>query len=272
MWPQGNRRQPLRQCGSRTTVCRVQDQREPTQADPARRVERTFAQRMRDLRQERGLSQAKLATRLRKLGLNIDPSAITRIEKNADTTDGARAIFLGEAALIARSLGVRLPEMLRETVTPAEQLESAVGAFIAANTVLKSLEERLNDAQETAEQARQQYEQTVRLLDEDDRAEPSTLLLIDQANQYKRLQELSTRHAALFRYFTYLAEQEQKLAAELHNRDPETERFTFLDRQARHRWVLDKIVETVREIVQIQAELKQFQEDLQSSDSAEVND
>jgi transcriptional regulator with XRE-family HTH domain len=90
----------------------VKDQRQPTASE---RIERTFARRLLELREERGYSQARLSQELAHAGLKLDALAILRIEKNADGGEGARRIRLSEAAIIARALGVRLDEMLRRT-------------------------------------------------------------------------------------------------------------------------------------------------------------
>jgi transcriptional regulator with XRE-family HTH domain len=73
----------------------VQDDLEPS-------PERAFAEWVRDLRAERGLSQSALAAKV-----GLDPTAITRLER------GTRSIRLNEAALIARHLGGDLKVMLR---------------------------------------------------------------------------------------------------------------------------------------------------------------
>jgi len=85
-------------------------------------VESLFARRLRDERERRGLSQAKLAERLSGLGLKIDDLAILRMEKNAAAPGKGRRIRLGEAQVIAKALGTRLAELLVETQGLEEQL------------------------------------------------------------------------------------------------------------------------------------------------------
>lgn len=70
------------------------------------RFEKVFAARMRQARADAGISQAALARKLSKYGIDLDATAITRIEKNADVP--ARSIRLGEAAAIAEVLGFDL--------------------------------------------------------------------------------------------------------------------------------------------------------------------
>jgi len=127
----------------------MKDQRQPTSTE---RTERAFARRMRELREERGLSQVRLAEELGRVGLKLDDMAILRMEK------GARRIRLGEAATIARVLGVRLDEMLRRT-EPLEdefsnvrkELEMATrhrdalrGSLVAADTKVEDLMWRMS--------------------------------------------------------------------------------------------------------------------------------
>ncbi len=141
----------MRRCVSRRYLQVVKDQRQPT---PDARTEALFARRLRELRAERGLSQAVLAERLSGLGLKIDPLAILRIEKNADDPDGGRRIRLGEAALIARALGVRLEEMLRSTAPPAEDLKRAEAELYAAVADLQHSTRLMSEMSVRTEDAR----------------------------------------------------------------------------------------------------------------------
>lgn len=95
----------------------VKDQREPTQVEF---TEAVFAHRMRELRDELGISQAALAERVTKLGLKMDDLTILRIEKNADDAATGRRVRIGEAVIIAQALEVDLDSMLR----PANSLET----------------------------------------------------------------------------------------------------------------------------------------------------
>lgn len=105
----------------------MQDQRQPTP------VERLFAQRMREFRRMRGLSQADMAEQMLTLcGIKLDDSAITRMEKNADGGAGARVLRLGEALAIADVLGVDITEMLRPAAPIEEQLELARQSYVVA--------------------------------------------------------------------------------------------------------------------------------------------
>ncbi|MET7989836.1 hypothetical protein ABZU76_02895 [Amycolatopsis sp. NPDC005232] len=107
----------------------MKDQREPT---PAERAEVMFARRLRELRAERGLSQAALAEKVTSLGTKMDDLAILRIEKNAEDVDRARRIRLGEAVIISKALSVRLEEMLRATHKSDNHLQAAEADLAAA--------------------------------------------------------------------------------------------------------------------------------------------
>jgi transcriptional regulator with XRE-family HTH domain len=84
------------------------------------RPEQTFARRMRELREELGVPQSHIANVLKLMhGIELDPSAITRIEK------GTRKLRLDEAVAIAKVLERTVDEMLRPTLPPDEQLRQA---------------------------------------------------------------------------------------------------------------------------------------------------
>jgi hypothetical protein len=89
-------------------------------------VERMFATRMKQRREELGVSQATLAQTLAAhYDIKIDSTAITRIEQNATAKPGARVIRLGEAAAIADCLQTTLPDMLRNVPPLWEQVQEA---------------------------------------------------------------------------------------------------------------------------------------------------
>jgi transcriptional regulator with XRE-family HTH domain len=73
-------------------------------------AEARFGARVRELRMRKGLSQRELAERL--VGLNLDPTAITRIEK------GVRALRLGESLALAHALGTSVEQILQEIADP----------------------------------------------------------------------------------------------------------------------------------------------------------
>lgn len=102
-------------------LCVVQDQREPT-VDVL--VERAFATEMLRLREDRGMSQTRLAQALEeRYGIKIDGSAITRIERRVHDKAGARALTLGEAVAIAGILGISIDGLTDSTRDLPKQLD-----------------------------------------------------------------------------------------------------------------------------------------------------
>jgi transcriptional regulator with XRE-family HTH domain len=111
-----------------------------------------FAQRLRELREARGLSQARLAAQVASMhGLTLDPTAITRIE------GGRRSVSLTEAVAFAAVLGASVDEMctpgpggtereLRRELAQAEaQLANAEGAMYSADYAYTGARERVED-------------------------------------------------------------------------------------------------------------------------------
>ena len=76
---------------------------------------------MRFLRGRDGLSQTALAERLTELGMKVDGSAVTRMER------GTRAITVNELVTIAKAFDVPLPSLLRQTSIPEVELRIARG-------------------------------------------------------------------------------------------------------------------------------------------------
>lgn len=71
-----------------------------------------FGQHVRIERERRGWTQAELAERLGRAGLQLHPSAIAKIEIREPKDGKPRAIRLNEATVIAKVLGVPLKKML----------------------------------------------------------------------------------------------------------------------------------------------------------------
>lgn len=77
----------------------------------AAQSEREFARGMRLLRIAGGVSQTQLADHLVRYGINLDGTAITRIEKNAKNSPGARVLRFGEAVAIADIFGLSVMQV-----------------------------------------------------------------------------------------------------------------------------------------------------------------
>lgn len=69
--------------------------------------EETFAKRMRQVRERRRWTQTQLADWIRVEGIDLHPTAITRIES------GERSVRLNEAVAAASALNVQLEELLK---------------------------------------------------------------------------------------------------------------------------------------------------------------
>jgi len=88
--------------------------------NPEERPESVFARRMREVRDERAVSQASLAAVMAADGgPRLDSTAITRMER------GSRAVRLDEAVAVARALDVPLDSLLRPETPLGEQLTRA---------------------------------------------------------------------------------------------------------------------------------------------------
>lgn len=80
-------------------------------------VPEVFARRLRQERRARGLSQAELAERVSKLlGIAVDGSAVTRIEKHA------RAVRLQEAITIAEVLDLPLSALIDDKAATDDEI------------------------------------------------------------------------------------------------------------------------------------------------------
>lgn len=100
--------------------------------------DKTFGVRVRKARNDRKWSQRTLAEELDKLGVKLDPSAVTRIER------GSREVKLREAAAIASALAVPLQDLAPPpNSSPRDQFLSCLGSAgeqgLAARQALASM-------------------------------------------------------------------------------------------------------------------------------------
>lgn len=95
----------------------------------AQEIEQQFALAMRELRVKRGLSLDSLASMLRERGLKFDGPSILRTEYiGTDPNATTRRIRLGDAFVIAESLGSDLNEMLDLARTQKQRRIAALRA------------------------------------------------------------------------------------------------------------------------------------------------
>lgn len=74
---------------------------------------------MKFFRASRGLSQTALAERLTELGMKVDGTAVTRMER------GTRAITVNELVTLAEALDVSLQRLMQEVPMPEVALQIA---------------------------------------------------------------------------------------------------------------------------------------------------
>lgn len=95
-----------------------------------------FAKRLRQERERRRMSQAQLADGIADLlGTNIDPTAVTRIEKQE------RAVRLDEAVAAAEALGLPLSALLGDDLVHANEYRIQV-ALLELGTAQRRWEEQ----------------------------------------------------------------------------------------------------------------------------------
>lgn len=154
--------------------------------DPAA-AERIFARRLKRERLRRGWRQEDLAAQLAKLGIELHPSAIAKIEREPDPGKRIepRMIRLNEAVLIAKAFRLPLEEMLSDRDLSDSVRELAI------------LQDRLMQAHSEAATARAAADQAL------DRA----------ANLQARLHEAELR-ASLFRKLNVGDGEDSRILAE----------------------------------------------------------
>ena len=126
------------------------------------RSETTFARRLKEFRQQSRMSQAVLAQRLsEEHGIDLDPTAITRMEK----ADHPRAIRLNEATAIAAVLGVRLVDMLSAAQAGEAAVEQAKRAWTEAEVEVARLRGQIKDAEAAVAVTKERYRRLKKDLD-----------------------------------------------------------------------------------------------------------
>ena len=86
---------------------------------PFAKLESAFGARVKEMRERQKLSQRRLSELLGERGVRLDPTAITRLEK-----EGERGVRLSEAAAIAAVLDINLNEFIYEHSDPEERLNA----------------------------------------------------------------------------------------------------------------------------------------------------
>lgn len=102
---------------------RFMQQSDEGDTEPTATVNKQFGDRMREIRESRRWSQRRLAELLQAVGLHLDPSAITRIER------GTRDVKLTEAIAIADVLEFELDSI---SFSPEERFRMGEWSLVAA--------------------------------------------------------------------------------------------------------------------------------------------
>ncbi len=115
-------------------------------------VRSTFASRVRQVREGRGWSQEELARRLGELGLRLDPTAITRMER------GERSVRVEEAVVLAQALGLPLDELLQPLdEIGLEHVRGLMKRYGSLSATLTRAQEELDDVREQLVEAFAKY-------------------------------------------------------------------------------------------------------------------
>jgi transcriptional regulator with XRE-family HTH domain len=129
----------------------VQDQREPTPRPEALLAEHLFAAAAREARRARNMSQTALAEALAQFGIELDATAITRIERRTRTIRLAEAVAIGSIlgiSLDALAAGPQLERRIRAAQSRVSQAEAELANAThhrdEARRDLEELHERLN--------------------------------------------------------------------------------------------------------------------------------
>lgn len=121
---------------------------EDDQGQPSDFSDSIFARRLREVRQQAGVTQQQVADRMTKVGHKLHRSAVAKIEL------GERPVTIGEAIQLASILGVPLMEMVTDRGS-ATELERQHAARVEAQIKVRSLQH------ETAERHKLLQEQQV---------------------------------------------------------------------------------------------------------------
>jgi transcriptional regulator with XRE-family HTH domain len=142
---------------------------------PFAKLESAFGARVKEMRERQNLSQRKLSELVGERGVRLDPTAITRLEK-----EGERGIRLSEAAVIAAVLGIDLTEFIYEHSDPEERLMTLRAAsdhnLNVARRFLQEALETLSEAQRLLAQHPELTNTVVHRLDDQPPTEPAAYL------------------------------------------------------------------------------------------------
>jgi transcriptional regulator with XRE-family HTH domain len=113
-----------------------------------------FARRLREVRQQAGVTQQQLAARMTGVGHKLHRSAVAKIEL------GERPVTIGEAVQLAAILGVPLMELVTDRGA-ATELERQHAARVEAQIAVRSLQHEAAERDKLLEEQRVLYDNVV---------------------------------------------------------------------------------------------------------------
>lgn len=124
------------------------------QGPPSDRSDSIFARRLREVRQQAGVTQQQMATRMTEAGHKLHRSAVAKIEL------GERPVTIGEAVQLAGILGVPLMELVTDhgASTHVERLHAA---RVEAQIAVRSLQHEAAERHKLLEEQKLLYDNVV---------------------------------------------------------------------------------------------------------------
>lgn len=124
------------------------------QGPPSGFSDSIFARRLREVRQQAGVTQQQLASRITEVGHKLHRSAVAKIEL------GERPVTIGEAVQLAGILGVPLMELVTDRGA-ATELERRHAARVEAQIAVRSLQHEAGERHKLMEEQKILYDNVV---------------------------------------------------------------------------------------------------------------
>jgi transcriptional regulator with XRE-family HTH domain len=124
------------------------------QGPPSGFSDSVFARRLREIRQQAGVTQQQLASRMTDAGHKLHRSAVAKIEL------GERPVTIGEAVQLAGILGVPLMELVTDRGA-ATELERRHAARVEAQIAVRSLQHEAAERHKLMEEQKILYDNVV---------------------------------------------------------------------------------------------------------------
>jgi transcriptional regulator with XRE-family HTH domain len=124
------------------------------QGPPSDLSDSIFARRLREVRQQAGVTQQQLAARMTEVGHKLHRSAVAKVEL------GERPVTIGEAVQLAGVLGVPLMELITDRGA-ATELERQHAARVEAQIAVRSLQHEAAERHKLLEEQQILYDNVV---------------------------------------------------------------------------------------------------------------